>query len=70
MSATSPPAAKRKREVDFIDVFSYNAHMSITYNPKKKKRATTHGFLVRMATKGGKKVIARRRSQGRKKLSV
>ncbi len=44
--------------------------MSITYNPKKKKRATTHGFLVRMATKGGKKVIARRRSQGRKKLSV
>lgn len=44
--------------------------MSITYQPKKKKRATTHGFLVRMATKGGRKVLSRRRSMGRKKLSV
>jgi large subunit ribosomal protein L34 len=44
--------------------------MSITYNPKKKKRGTTHGFLVRMATKGGRKAISRRRSMGRKKLSV
>ncbi len=44
--------------------------MSITYQPKRKKRATTHGFLVRMASKGGRKVLARRRSAGRKKLSV
>ena len=44
--------------------------MSITYNPKNKKRFTTHGFLVRMSTKGGRKAIARRRSAGRKKLSV
>lgn len=44
--------------------------MSITYNPKRKKRGTTHGFLVRMASKGGRKAIARRRSIGRKKLSV
>jgi len=44
--------------------------MSVTYNPKRKKRGTTHGFLVRMSTKGGKKAIARRRSMGRKKLSV
>lgn len=44
--------------------------MSKTYQPKKKKRATTHGFLVRGRTAGGKKVLARRRAQGRKKLSV
>ncbi len=44
--------------------------MSVTYNPKRKKRATTHGFLARTKTKGGKKVLARRRSIGRKKLSV
>jgi large subunit ribosomal protein L34 len=44
--------------------------MSQTYNPKRKKRATTHGFLTRMKSKGGKKVIARRRSIGRKKLTV
>ncbi len=44
--------------------------MSITYKPKKKKRKTTHGFLVRMQSKNGAKVIQRRRAKGRKKLSV
>ncbi|MBP6948467.1 MAG: 50S ribosomal protein L34 [Candidatus Pacebacteria bacterium] len=44
--------------------------MSITYNPKRKKRSTTHGFLVRMSTKDGRRVISRRRSMGRKKLSI
>ncbi|MBX4200703.1 50S ribosomal protein L34 [Candidatus Parcubacteria bacterium] len=44
--------------------------MSFTYNPKKKKRARTHGFLKRMETKNGKQVIARRRAKGRKKLAV
>ncbi|MEK7662299.1 MAG: 50S ribosomal protein L34 [Patescibacteria group bacterium] len=43
--------------------------MSRTYNPKKKKRAKTHGFLVRMRSKGGKRAISRRRKKGRKKLS-
>ena len=44
--------------------------MSITYQPKKKKRQRTHGFLKRMSTVGGRKVINRRRAKGRKKLSV
>jgi len=44
--------------------------MSVTYNPKKRKRAKTHGFLVRQKTKSGKNVIRRRRTKGRKKLSV
>lgn len=44
--------------------------MSQTYQPKKRKRAKTHGFLVRTSTKGGKKVIARRRQKGRVKLST
>jgi large subunit ribosomal protein L34 len=44
--------------------------MSITYQPKKKKRQRTHGFLERMSTVGGRKVINRRRQKGRKKLSV
>lgn len=44
--------------------------MSFTYNPKKKKRARTHGFLVRKQTKKGTQVIQRRRAKGRKKLSV
>ena len=44
--------------------------MSFTYQPKKKKRARTHGFLARQATKGGKNTIKRRRAKGRKRLSV
>lgn len=44
--------------------------MSFTYNPKKKKRKRTHGFLVRKRTPGGKRVLARRRQKGRKKLTV
>jgi large subunit ribosomal protein L34 len=44
--------------------------MSFTYNPKKKKRATTHGFLVRSSTPGGKNVLRRRRQKGRAQLTV
>lgn len=44
--------------------------MSVTYQPKKRKRKKTHGFLVRQKTPGGKKVISSRRQKGRKKLAV
>ena len=44
--------------------------MSFTYKPKKRKRAKSHGFTVRMKTQGGKKTIARRRAKGRKRIAV
>lgn len=44
--------------------------MSQTYQPKKRKRARTHGFLKRQSTPGGKNIIKRRRNKGRKKLSA
>jgi len=44
--------------------------MSFTYKPKKRKRAKTHGFLVRSKSKYGKNTIKRRRQIGRKRLTV
>lgn len=44
--------------------------MSQTYQPNKRKRARSHGFLVRSKVKAGMKVLKRRRQKGRKKLSV
>jgi large subunit ribosomal protein L34 len=44
--------------------------MKRTWQPKKKKRLRIHGFLKRMASPGGRSVIAARRAKGRKSLTV
>ncbi|MDQ6986465.1 MAG: 50S ribosomal protein L34 [Mariprofundaceae bacterium] len=44
--------------------------MSFTFKPSRIRRARTHGFRARMATRSGRAIIKRRRAKGRKRLSA
>ena len=59
------PKAEVAREFQFP-----GTAMKRTYQASKVRRARTHGFLVRMKTRGGRAVINARRAKGRKSLAV
>lgn len=65
-----PIIKEKDKSLFVVDIFAILTVMEKHIKLKKVKRARKHGFLSRMSTHSGQKVIKRRRDKNRQDLSI